>query len=242
MNIRFEIGNVAGSRPAFSRPRAVSAPTAGKSAMLDPPEPIQPSARRRGAPDRVGMADAHPDRQMRLLHRLRRHRAAFELIELAAISRPAAASTTPGSARPPRGTAVPGRSRGTSNCAIVMLAAEPDAEDRPPAAEIIERRPLMRDHQRAVDRQHHHRRAEPDRGGDRRGIGQHRRPDRSRRRGRACSRSPTDRGTPAPRRAAPPRRTAAMSIGSGERCGSDMPSAILSFKAMLGRQELRLRG
>ena len=44
MKMRFEIGNVAGSRPAFSSASRSSGTERPNSAMLDPPDPIQPSA------------------------------------------------------------------------------------------------------------------------------------------------------------------------------------------------------
>ena len=56
---------------------------------------------------------------------------------------------------------------------IMVLAPEPDAEDRPAIARIVETRPLMGDHQRAVHRHDDHRGAETDGGGDRRRISQH---------------------------------------------------------------------
>ena len=57
---------------------------------------------------------------------------------------------------------------------VMVLAAEPDAEDRAPAAQIIETRPLMRHMRRVMDRQHDDRRAEADLARDRGGVGQHR--------------------------------------------------------------------
>ena len=56
--------------------------------------------------------------------------------------------------------------------AVVVLAAEAEAENGPSVADVIETGPLMRDHQRAVDRQHHDGGAEPDLAGDRRSIGE----------------------------------------------------------------------
>ena len=109
---------------------------------------------------------------MRLLHRLRRHRAVIELIEAAAIIDLVL--------RPQRldqldlfAEAAHAAFLGHLELAVVMLPPKPDTEDRPPVADVIERRPLMRHHQRAVDRQHHHRCTDADPAGDRGRIGQH---------------------------------------------------------------------
>ena len=56
--------------------------------------------------------------------------------------------------------------------AVVMCAAKPDGQDRPSAADEIERRPLISHQQRVMDRQHDHRRTDADPFGNRRRKGQ----------------------------------------------------------------------
>ena len=91
----------------------------------------------------------------------------------------------------------------------------------------------MRDHRRVMHRQHHHRGAEADFRRHRRGVGQH---------DDGVEAEDVVEGVLGHPQVAETERlgalrdrfTDAMSIGSGERWGSDMPSGILSFKAMLG--------
>ena len=54
----------------------------------------------------------------------------------------------------------------------MVCAAKANGEDRASATDEIERRPLMRHHQRVMDRQHDHRGTNPDPLGNRRGKSQ----------------------------------------------------------------------
>src|SRR5438477_7744798 len=105
----------------------------------------------RRAAQRVGMADAHPDRRARLLHRLWRHRLVFEVVEGAVIGdlvfcpqrldevHLLAEATHPALFR-------------HLKLAVMVVAAEPHPANGAAIADVIETRPLMRHHQRAVDR------------------------------------------------------------------------------------------
>jgi len=68
----------------------------------------------------------------------------------------------------------PGHARGDRNLkvAVMVLPAEANRQNRPSSTGEIQRRPLMRHHQWAVDRQHHHRRADPDAARERGRVGQ----------------------------------------------------------------------
>ena len=123
------------------------------------------------AAHRVRMADPHPDRH-RLLHRLGRHRLAVEIVKAAVKGR---FRLRPQRTDHRQFLAEAGQPAllGDLELAVMVLAAEPDAEDRPTVARIVEAGPLMRDHQRAVHRHDDDRAAEPDRRGDRGRVGQH---------------------------------------------------------------------
>ena len=125
----------------------------------------------RRAAQRVGMADAHPDRRARLLHRLRHHRLVFEVVEGAVIGDLVFGPQRLDEVHLLAEAAHPALFRHLE-LAVMMIAPEPHPEDCAAIADIIETRPLMRDHQRAVDRQNDDRRTKPDLCRDRRRIGQ----------------------------------------------------------------------
>ncbi len=139
--------------------------------MREPPEPIQPSAIAAVRRSAFGVADPHPDRRVRLLHRLWRHRLVCEMIEAALIGdfllRPQRLDHVEFFAKPRDAAFLR-----YLELPVVVLAADADAEDRPAVADIVEAGPLVRDHQRAVDLQHDDRGAEADFRGHRRRIGQ----------------------------------------------------------------------
>jgi len=117
------------------------------------------------------MPDPHPDRY-RLLHRLWRHRRVVEIVETAVKGRLLLGPQRADHRQFLAEAGEPALLRHLE-LAIMVLAAEPNPEDRAAVARIVEAGPLMRDHQRAVHRHHNDRTAETDGGGDGRGIGQH---------------------------------------------------------------------
>ncbi len=125
----------------------------------------------RRAAYRVRMAYTHPDRH-RLLHRLWRHRLVVEVVEAAVKGRLLLGPQRTDHRQFLAETGQPAL-LGHFELAVMMLAAESDAEDRPTVARIVEAGPLMRDHQRTVHRHNDHRAAETDRRGDCGGVGQH---------------------------------------------------------------------
>src|ERR1051326_3418068 len=99
----------------------------------------------RCAAQRIGMADAHPDRRPRLLHPPRRPRVVLEVVEGAAIGdlvfgpeRLDEVHLLAKAAHPPLFRHL--------ELAVVVVAAEPHPEDRAALAHIIEASPLMCDH------------------------------------------------------------------------------------------------
>src|SRR5579862_5294101 len=116
-------------------------------------------------------ARPHPDRQVRPLHRLRRHRLTLEVVEAALVGDLLLAPQCPDH-REFLLEARDARLRRHLELAVMVLAADADPEDRPAAANIIEAGPLMRHHQGAVDLQYDDRCAEADFRRDGRRIGQ----------------------------------------------------------------------
>ena len=120
---------------------------------------------------------------------------------------------------------------------IVVIAPDTDAENGTAVAHITEVRPLVRDMDRVVDRQHDDRGAEADFGRDRRRIGQHH---------DGIEAEDMVQGVFGHPQIAKPQRLGALGDLAqdphaervGDRWGRDMPSRILSFNAMLWASSL----